>query len=134
MAGRLSLDTSILIDLQRELRRGDVHGPAHLFLEFHATAATYVTVTALGEFASGFADPAHPQVAAISAAHEIIPTDEAVALKWSELQRQLRLLGAPIGANDLWIAAASLCHDLPVVTANAEHFKRVPDLRVMDYR
>jgi predicted nucleic acid-binding protein len=39
-----------------------------------------------------------------------------------------------IGANDLWIAATGLAYRLPIVTRNVEHYRRVPNLRVITYR
>ena len=45
----------------------------------------------------------------------------------------LQANGLLIGANDLWIAAAGLAYGVPVVTRNAEHFVRVPGLRVQSY-
>jgi len=36
-------------------------------------------------------------------------------------------------AGELWIPAVSLTHDLPLVTRNANHFKRVPGLAVVTY-
>lgn len=45
----------------------------------------------------------------------------------------LRDNGNLIGANDLWIAATGLAYEMPVVTRNVEHFKRVPGLEVESY-
>jgi predicted nucleic acid-binding protein len=38
-----------------------------------------------------------------------------------------------IGTNDLWIASAALANSLPLVTNNANHFSRVPGLKVLSY-
>lgn len=35
-----------------------------------------------------------------------------------------------IGQNDLWIAAASIAFNKPLITRNLRHFDRIPDLRV----
>ena len=34
---------------------------------------------------------------------------------------------------DLWIAATAVAHDVPVVTRNARHYRRVPGLEVTEY-
>ncbi len=39
-----------------------------------------------------------------------------------------------IGTNDLWIAATALANDMPLVTKNAEHFRRVPGIEIADYQ
>ena len=51
----------------------------------------------------------------------------AHARLWADLERS----GAVIGSHDLWIAATALAHGLPVATANARHFERVPGLAVV---
>ena len=38
-----------------------------------------------------------------------------------------------IGANDMWIAATALAHDMSVVTNNKTEFERVPGLGVITY-
>jgi tRNA(fMet)-specific endonuclease VapC len=40
---------------------------------------------------------------------------------------------APIGPNDLMIAAIALAHDLTLVTHNTAEFSRVPGLRLDDW-
>ena len=35
-----------------------------------------------------------------------------------------------IGQNDLWIAAAAIAHNCPLVTRNLRHFDRMPGLKV----
>jgi predicted nucleic acid-binding protein len=133
MAGRLSVDTSFLIDLQRE-RRGSHKGAAHLLLEADSEVELFLSAVALGEFAEGFSDPEHPILRAVREQHVILPVDEAVALRYGALTRSLRNQGRLIGSNDLWIAATSLRHDLPLATANVRQFRRIEGLDVVGYR
>lgn len=49
------------------------------------------------------------------------------------LIRYMEKNGRLIGANDLWIAATALAHDMPLVTANHKDFVRVPGLDVRRY-
>ena len=65
--------------------------------------------------------------------YEFMPADEETALSYAKLYRDLRERSCLIGANDLWIAAHALRHDLPLVTRNLAEFERVPGLRVMTY-
>jgi predicted nucleic acid-binding protein len=45
----------------------------------------------------------------------------------------LRAQNLLIGANDLWIAAAALATEMPLVSNNTVHFHRVPELAVVAY-
>jgi len=133
VARALSVDTSFLIDLQRERSRG-APGPAHRALELAADAALHCSVVVLGEYAQGFANAEDQAVRVLRDAFELLPVDDAVALRWGTLARKLRASGASIGSNDLWIAATSVVHGLPLLTADAAAFRRVPGLEVVGYR
>jgi predicted nucleic acid-binding protein len=133
VARALSVDTSFLVDLQRERLRGE-RGPAHQALDRVADAALYCSVIVLGEYAQGFADPDDPAVQLLRNAVELLPVDEAVARRWAVLARTLRATGAGIGSNDLWIAATSLEHGLPLLSADHAAFARVPELELLPYR
>jgi len=62
-----------------------------------------------------------------------VPESNAnVALEYGRGYRYLRDQGRLIGANDLWIAATGLAYDMPVVTRNLEHYRRVPYLAVKE--
>jgi tRNA(fMet)-specific endonuclease VapC len=130
----LSFDTSFLIDFQRERRHSNREGPAHRFLEDHADATLAVTTIALGEFMEGFEDPSHPVLDLVVAGHEILSVDLEAARIYGQIARFLRASGTLIGTNDLWIAAVTRRHGLPLVTSNEAHFRRVPDLAVRGYR
>ncbi len=134
MAGRVALDTSFLIDLQRERRRGDTAGPAHRFLQADPALELHLSVIALGEFAEGFDDDDDPILRVVRELHVLLPTDEATALEYGRITTTLRRSGRLIGSDDLWIAASSLRHGLPLVTGNTADFSRVEDLDVIAYR
>jgi tRNA(fMet)-specific endonuclease VapC len=51
------------------------------------------------------------------------------AMKAAELLRSLYAAGRPIGIEDTMIAATAMGSGLIVVTANTEHFLRIPGLR-----
>ncbi len=50
------------------------------------------------------------------------PFDEAVGIKWGELQANAQLRGRPRPVNDSWIAACCLAHDLPLAAFNTKDF------------
>lgn len=131
MAG-LAFDTCFLIDMQRELRRGQPAGAQNL-LHQHAHETAYLSAVALGEFAEGFASHDHPVLAEVRSAFVLLDIDDATARHYAEIVRVLRRAGQLIGANDLWIAASARCHRLPLVTNNLEHLARVPGLRIVTY-
>ena len=134
MARRVSLDTTFLIDLQRERLEGMDDGPAHRFLTQTPDTELYLSVVALGEFAEGFASVEHPIVRAVRDRHTLLPLDEETAMLYAGVARDLRGRGRMIGGNDLWIGAAGLRYGLPVVTADVEHFRRIDGLEVLEYR
>ncbi len=59
--------------------------------------------------------------------------DEAIAHQYTCCTGRLRKQNQLIGANDLWIAAAALAHDLPLVTNNSGHFSRIAGLSIISY-
>lgn len=134
MAGCVAFDTAFLIDLQRERARGEADGPAHRFLAADPDRELHLSATALGEFAEGFADADDPVLRTVRELHVLLPVDEETALVYGAIARRLRATGRLIGANDLWIAAASLRHGIPLVTANAADLSRVDGLEVLAYR
>ncbi len=79
MAGRLSIDTTFLIDLQRE-RVSGVGGPAHALLAEDPEVELFLPAVALGEFAEGFEDADHPVLRVVRDLHVLPPIDEETAL------------------------------------------------------
>ncbi len=134
MALRLSVDTTFLIDLQRERKTDVGDGAAHRFLRGLPDAELFLSTVALGEFAEGFDRVEHPIVAAMREGHTLVPVDDQTALVYARVVRQLRRRGELIGTNDLWIGCTSLRLGIPIVTANTSDFRRIDGLGVMQYR
>jgi prevent-host-death family protein len=59
-----------------------------------------------------------------------LPVDEQVADAWSEMRVALRTTGRRLAANDSWIAATAIAHDLPLVTQDRD-YDGVPGLDVV---
>jgi tRNA(fMet)-specific endonuclease VapC len=133
VAHQLSVDTTFLIDLQRERSAGD-DGAAHRFLKRSPDAELFLSTIALGEFAEGFDQPEHPIVTAMRETHTLVPVDAQTALVYARVVRELRRRGELIGSNDLWIGCTSLRLGIPVLTANVADFRRIDGLGIVHYR
>jgi len=75
---------------------------AHDFMRSHLASEFTLSVTALGEFATGFADTADQVFLAIKSRLRLRPMDETDAWHYREIFRFLKERGELIGANDLW--------------------------------
>lgn len=133
MGKDLILETTFLIDLEREVARGE-QGPAQAFLERHAEQNLYLTFTVAGELAAGESLAERSRWEEFVAPFHILAFTLEVAWQYGQVFRYLQDNGLLIGSNDLWIAATGLAHNLSVLTRNVGHFRRVPGLEVLDYR
>ena len=133
MGESLILETSFLIDFERENNRG-VPGPALAFLEAHEDARLYITFTVAGELAAGISLADRARWEEFIAPFHILASNADVAWEYGRAYRYLQGNRLLIGANDLWIAATGVAYRMPIVTRNVEHYRRVPDLQVAAYR
>lgn len=56
--------------------------------------------------------------------------DDAIMERFARIRSDLRARGQLIPDLDLAIAATALEHDLTLLTRNARHFSRIPNLRL----
>lgn len=132
MVQPLILETSFLIDFERENNRG-VPGPALAFLEAHEESRLYVTFTIAGELAAGLSLADRSRWETFLGPFHILPFTADVSWEYGRAYRHLQANRQLIGSNDLWIAATALAYKMPVVTRNIEHYRRVPDLQIAHY-
>lgn len=132
MGRALILESTFLIDLERAHHRG-VPGAAVAFLEQNQDARLYLPFVVAGEMASGISMRDRSRWEAFLAPFYVLPSTPDVSWQFGRAYRHLRDNGNLIGANDLWIAATGLAYEMPVVTRNVEHFRRVPGLEVESY-
>lgn len=60
-----------------------------------------------------------------------IPAERAVAHRWGEITGHALAAGRPLPANDAWIAACCLTHDVSLATLNLRDFRRIEGLRIV---
>ncbi|HKK17268.1 MAG TPA: type II toxin-antitoxin system VapC family toxin [Opitutales bacterium] len=126
------LDSSFLVHLERERRR-KVQGPASEFLLSHAGSSLSVTPTIMGEIACGDSMRDRKTWAVFVGYFHSLELTAEVSWYYSTVFRHLKNNDQMIEQNDLWIAAAGLAYERPVVTRNISEFARVPHLRVLGF-
>lgn len=132
MGRPLIVESTFLIDLEREHNRA-VQGPALAFMESNQEARFYLPFVVAGELAAGPSMRDRARWGDYLAPFYVLPSTPEVSWQYGRTYRHLRDNGQLIGANDLWIAATGLAYDMPVVTRNIDHFRRVPGLEVESY-
>ena len=85
------------------------------------------------EFAEGFADDQREKSDRFLAPFRVLWPNADTVWAASRVSRSLSNAGRKIGDHDTWIAALALQHQMPVVTRNEEHFRRVAGLVVQSY-
>lgn len=131
-SGPVLLDTTVLVDLQRELRKGQ-GGAASVLLAAQAEATICVAFVTCMEFAEGYPDETRAACEAFLSAFRVLWPDPDTAWRAARVSRALRGSGDPIGDHDLWIAALGLQHGMTVASRNERHFRRVEGLRLTTY-
>lgn len=61
----------------------------------------------------------------------VIAGDSAIARRWGELTGSALRRGRPLPANDAWIAACCLVHEVPLATYNARDFAAIDTLTLI---
>ncbi|MEK6686877.1 MAG: type II toxin-antitoxin system VapC family toxin [Gemmatimonadota bacterium] len=132
MGGGLILETTFLVDLERELARGHA-GPTQAWLEAR-DEALFLPFIVAGEIAAGTPVDQRPRWEEFIGPFQFLPCTEEVCWEYGQLYHYLQRNGLLIGANDLWIAATALANGKPLVTRNVRDFERVPNLRLITWQ
>lgn len=133
----IQLDTSYLVDLLREIGRGE-EGPAGAVLDRFGDEELGVSIHVVCELLAGAelsVDPVgeRPRVDALIAPLALSIPDERFATQYAQLFAELHRRGETISTMDLLIATAAVIDGAPLVTRNAREFERVPGLYVLSY-
>jgi len=127
------LDTSFLIDLQRERERRQP-GPCHRFFEQHSDRPMRISSVTAMEYLEGFPDSDLPGQLPFLSAFDLVPIHLAESIQASRIRRSLRSSGELLPDADILIAACAIQQNEPLVTNNTDHFRRIPNLQILPYR
>ncbi len=134
----IHLDSSFLIDLQRETSR-DQPGPAFDFVEaLDPDEVLGVSVHVLCELRAGAELSrrpleGHEALDRLFSSLLVAYPDDRFAPIYARLLAATTRTGRPVATMDLLIATAATLDDAPLVTRNVKDFSRVPGLRVLAY-
>lgn len=128
MTGReIALDTSVAVAV---LNRGSKAGTWATAYEIH-----YLSVPVVGELLYGALNSRRSRenlakVEELLRSCRVLDIDGTTSRAYAEIRLHLKESGKPIPENDLWIAATSLRHGVPLLTHDA-HFSYVEGLTVV---
>jgi tRNA(fMet)-specific endonuclease VapC len=131
------LDTSFVVDLLREKARG-ANGPASAFLAQHLDDELRMSLFVACELSLGVerSDRGVHERRRVDELMAVVPValpSAALASVYGRMLAGLQRRGEVISSMDLLIACSALVEGVPLVTRNASHFERVPDLRLLAY-
>jgi predicted nucleic acid-binding protein len=127
------LDTSFLIDLQRE-REKRQHGPCHRFLESHQSEPMRISAVTAMEYLEGFSDADVAKQLAFLGLFNYVAMNLSESIQASRIRRQLRLQGRLLPDADILIAACAMQQNEPLLTNNQDHFGRIEGLQILPYK
>lgn len=122
------METSVVIGFLRG-HEPEVTAFTRLLTEGRAVL-TAISVFELAVGFSGYGQLAR-QLQGLGEAVRVLPLDEEAARLAGYEEFRLRRQGVRIGTADILIAGICLRFAKPIVTLNAEHFRRVPGLHVL---
>jgi predicted nucleic acid-binding protein len=100
---------------------------------FSQAATIELPVIVLGEYRFGIAHSRRRNeyekwLGELIAATRVLPVDDETSSQYADIRAELKKAGQPIPSNDLWIAALSRQHRLPLMSQDG-HFDAVEDLK-----
>jgi predicted nucleic acid-binding protein len=133
----IHLDTSYLVDLLREARRGKP-GPATQRLDQIADEELWLSVHAACELHAGAERSERPweersRVAKLCSGLHLSVPGPGFAEAFGRLYATLAKRGTLVAAMDLLIATAAVQAGAPLLTRNVREFSRVPGLDLLAY-
>ncbi len=134
----IHLDTSFLIDLQRETARGRPGGALDAIEALEPSEILAVSVHALCELRLG-AERARSPIKEHESLDQLVSNllvvypDDRFAPMFGRVLAAVGRLKTSLASMDALIATAALIDDAPLLTRNVKDFSRVPGLRVVKY-
>lgn len=132
MSARFLLDTNIVSDLVRNPQGRVAAKIAEVGEDAVATSIIVAAELRYGAVKKG-SQRLTDQLEAVLGALDILALEPPAHATYGATRVALEAAGAPIGGNDLLIAAQALALDLVVVTNNEREFGRVGGLRVENW-
>lgn len=121
-------DTDVLIDALR----GREPARARIAEALAAGQLATTAVTAFELRSGADTDRTRAAIEQLLAPLEILPFDDAAAVRAGKLRRTLEAAGTPLGMADYLIAGICLTRSASLVTRNRSHFDRVDGLVLVD--
>lgn len=128
----ICIDTDILIDYLRKNEPG-----TSAYIGCRKKGSTFVTSISAFELHLGAELLAYKvkrseEVASLLEYHEIIPFDKPSAKSAARIGAELRKAGKAIEIRDLFNASICVSHDMPILTRNTSHYKRIKELKLFE--
>lgn len=131
------VDTSVVVDIDRggveqRVQRLDDEGR-------HAISAVSLTELRLGvnkryDMGTDIHQDAIDELARLCARFEMLEIGRPIAVTAADIIANLQARGEPLhDLHDVYIAATARTEQLPVLTANVDHFDRIDDVQVVDW-
>jgi tRNA(fMet)-specific endonuclease VapC len=123
------LDTDVFSYLMKNDTRGNAYRP---HIKNKTVAISFVTVGELYYWAESrnWSPKNRQNLEDRLKAVVVVPYDAQLCRVYGKLRASLSP-GINVAANDLWIAACSLRHSIPLITNNRKHFERIPNLNLI---
>jgi tRNA(fMet)-specific endonuclease VapC len=105
-------------------------------LQGNQLALSFMTVAELFQWAA-MRNWGKPRITSLEQSltnYLIIPVDIELCRIWGNLRSERQAMGRPIAAQDAWIAATALRHNLPLVSNNAKDFQNIPKLEIISVK
>ncbi len=129
---RFLLDTNILFDLVRNPHGRVADRIAEVGEDLVCTSIIVAAELRFGAAKKG-SERLTYQVERILSVIDIQPFDTPADEAYARLRAELEAAGAPIGGNDMLIAAHALAAGCAVVTDNVQEFSRIAGLKVENW-
>jgi len=115
------LDTDVVSFLMKGDSRGSAYTP---LIQGHRLAVSFMTIAELFQWAAvrKWGPQRTSRLEQTLATYLIIPVDIELCRIWGELRAERQAAGLTVAAQDAWIAATALRHNLPLITHNPGDF------------
>jgi predicted nucleic acid-binding protein len=123
---RVVIDTSIFIDYLRAKDKKNT-----VLYKCPSSKKIYISSVTLYELLMGATnEQKRLDVQLLTEDTIVLPFDEEVSIRASEIYHDLRKTNKMIEFRDIFIAATCLIHNLPIKTTNINHFQRIKGLKI----